>query len=105
MLESGRRPSEAGATTLGMHVRPQGEEFYTAPCYAVAENGIVNQHKTYRSDRQIPDSPVLAVVYKYIAAQIKEKIAGINQLSWETIPFGCRLGQRPNRYPPMSEAS
>lgn len=96
MLESGRRPSEAGATTLGMHVRPQGEEFYTAPCYAVAENGIVNQHKTYRSDRQIPDSPVLAVVYKYIAAQIKEKIAGINQLSWETIPFGCRLVQRPN---------
>mgnify|MGYP001043329081 CR=1 FL=1 len=96
MLESGRRPSEAGATTLGMHICPQGEKFYTAPCYAVAENGIVNQHKTYRSDRQIPDSPVLAVVYEYIAAQIKEKIAGINQLSWETIPFGCRLVQRPN---------
>ena len=96
MLESGRRPSEAGATTLGMHICPQGEKFYTAPCYAVAENGIVNQHKTYRSDRQIPDSPVLAVVYEYIAAQIKEKIAGINQLSRETIPFGCRLVQRPN---------
>ena len=96
MLESGRRPSEAGATTLGMHVRPQGEEFYTAPCYAVAETGIVDRHKSHRSDRQIPDSPILAAVYEYVAAQIKEKTASDARLNWEVIPFGCRLTQRPD---------
>lgn len=90
MLESGRRPAEAGATTLGMHIKPPGEACYSAPCFEISDGTIVDLHKTARADRQIPDSPVLAAVYEHILKRVKALIGDCSNIDWRTIPFGFK---------------
>lgn len=89
MLQSGHRPIEAGATTLGMHCPPDGESFLSAWVYEVINGNIVDNHKTHRSRRLIPDGPILGTVYHYVLQQMIDAISSHNSnLNWRKVPFG-----------------
>lgn len=93
ILENGRRPCEAGATTLGMHMALAGENFLAAPVYEVNNGKIINKHKSAHSRRLIPDSPVLEQVYTYYCQQVIKKLSesDCNDIDWRTIPFGGKF--------------
>lgn len=93
MQENGRRPIEAGATTLGMHLSPAGEDFLSAPVYEVDNGKIVDKHKNGRSIRQIPDSPILEQIYVYYRQKVVEKLAAdnCNEIDWRAVPFGGKF--------------
>lgn len=86
MLESGRRPIEAGAISSQTCFRPDGEDFFVAPVLETdGEGKIVNEHKNERAKRLVPISPVLATVLEYVTARCKS--VGVP----ETVPYAAKL--------------
>ena len=86
MLESGRRPIEAGAISPQVCFRPDGEDFLVAPVFETDDNGdITNKHKNKRAKRFIPISPVLSVVFEFVAKRFKD--VGVPEMA----PFAAKL--------------
>ena len=72
MLESGRRPIEAGAVSPELCSRPDGEDFLSCPVHETGNRGvIVDKYKNVRAKRLIPVSPVLAAVIEYVKDNLK----------------------------------
>ena len=87
MLESGRRPIEAGAIAPQHCACPDGENFRSAPVLETDERGgVVRKYKNGRAKRLIPISPVLSVVLDYAAAHPARDGAEL-----QAIPYAARL--------------
>ena len=86
MLESGRRPIEAGAISPQLCYRPDGEDFFTIPVRETdAKGNISKEYKNGRANRLLPNSPVLSAVFDFVAARTK------NADLPETIPYAAKL--------------
>lgn len=68
MMESGRRPIEAGAVSPELCSRPDGEDFLSCSVLETDNRGaIIGKHKNERAKRLIPVSPVLGAIIDYAA--------------------------------------
>ena len=95
MLESGHRPKESGATTLGMHTPPFGEGFLSARVFGTDDKGRIDcTRKNHHANRLIPDSPIVRMVFDYVCQMAECNLCSVPSVDWMEIPFGYQISRR-----------